>query len=277
MLSRGFVLTFLIAVSLPLATRADMSEQDRQARCANNQARIDALEAEIRGDKDAMSDEEIARARAEMVSLGSFMRDYQRFSNEELRQRARNMHAVARRYMDAIYETACNDTTAELTCANMIRLEIGSRIDRAVAARPRLQALEQQIAHSRSNLTALRCNEPAGPDTQTADSIAARFAMLRDRMSQEQYAEAYARMAVLLAGYGDTVGWINGMDSSVPGDPGRGVTNPTAHHDHVINHGGGDVAGSVSSRLDDLRQRLSPSAYAAMEREASQLLAGYGV
>ena len=277
MLSRGFVLTFLIAVSLPLASRADMSDQDRQARCANNQARIDALEAEIRGDKDAMSDEEIARARAERVSLGSFMRDYEKLSDTEFRQRAQTMRDIARRYMDADYENACTDPKAELTCANMILTEIGWRIDRAMAARPRLLALEQQIAHSRSNLTALRCNEPAGPDTETADSIGPRFALLRGRMSQEQYADAYANMAVLLARYGDQVGWLNSMDSSVPGDPGRGITSYGPHHDHVINHGGGDVAGSISSRLDDLRQRLSPSAYAAMEREASQLLAGYGV
>ena len=44
-----------------------------------------------------------------------------------------------------------------------------------------------------------------------------------------------------------------------------------------MNHGGGDVAGSISARLDDLRGRLSPSAYAAMERQASQILASYGV
>jgi hypothetical protein len=184
---------------------------------------------------------------------------------------------MARRALGDDYESACLGTNLALTCANMARLTIGMKIDKAMAARPRLQALENQIAQSRANLAALRCDVPAGPDTETADTIAPRFAMLRARMSQEQYADAYARMAVLLAGYGDTVGWINGMDSSVPGDPGRGITSYGPHHDHVINHGGGDVAGSVSSRLDDLRQRLSPSAYAAMEREASQLLAGYGV
>lgn len=57
---------FLAVLLLPLASNAQMNEQDRQNRCVNNQARVEALEKQHASYD---SDEEIARMRAAVFAI----------------------------------------------------------------------------------------------------------------------------------------------------------------------------------------------------------------
>ena len=65
----GSLLVSVIAVAvLASPSFAQVSEADRLARCQNNQTRIDALENEIKNSDDLMTVEQLARARADLLS-----------------------------------------------------------------------------------------------------------------------------------------------------------------------------------------------------------------
>ena len=105
--------------------------------------------------------------------------------------------------------------------------------------------------------------------------LAQRFGAMRSMLSTEEFARLYANLSVLLATYGSQIGWVNGGDARArPGDPNRGLLNPQAHYDHVINGGGPGVAGFIDGRLEDLARGLPPQATAELARRVEALLGG---
>lgn len=71
-------------------------------------------------------------------------------------------------------------------------------------------------------------------------------------------------------------GWIDGHDSRVPNDVGRGVTSFDAHRAHVMNNGVGGTAGLVGARAEALQKCLPREVFARFYADGSVLVAGYG-
>src|SRR5262249_15418790 len=137
---------------------ADMSPQDRAARCANNQARIDALNTELKSNRDFASDNEIGRLRHMLSEV------------RRLKTIAVNTDDVAvaggalfrLRNLGHAIGVDC-DTGNAISCGNLDQA-IGKKIDKAVAARARYQEIQTELAQYHSRMIELQCIAPPPPE-----------------------------------------------------------------------------------------------------------------
>lgn len=157
------ILLALAAAASPAA--AQPSGDDRFARCDNNRARIAALEA-LRGPY-VWNDEQIARMRTQLVAIrrvatldgtdGVSAGEYLD-AVERVLEQARALAADIEPPLDPAVESI-DDLIADFN----------ARIDRAVREQPLNEVIRVALDAHRTNLAALRCDEPvsaaAGPAT----------------------------------------------------------------------------------------------------------------
>jgi hypothetical protein len=113
------------------------------------------------------------------------------------------------------------------------------------------------------------------PPAPPQSAIGTRMNALKGRLSNDDYARLYGDLSVTIARYGQSVGWINGIDNRL-GDPGRGVSDFNAHYGHSLRNNGALVAELIVERLTTLQSALAPAAFAALTAEVSGLLAQRG-
>lgn len=106
--------------------------------------------------------------------------------------------------------------------------------------------------------------------------VGSRFDTLRGCMSTESYARLYADASVRIARAGGKVGWVNGQDSSVGADSGRGIRAFRPHYEHALDPGrAAGVSAFIRQRLSALRTRLSPEEFAQLYADLSILTVHY--
>lgn len=179
----------LAVVSLSFAARAQVSEQDRQARCANNQARVDELQGRLKDDPDYLPDDEIARRRAGLKSAReSIARAEAQWATsppasgndygptpgktkyielmKSLSNIAQSLDPAAGCDMSAVSDDMPEiDVYRQVRlCATRLENGLGSRIQRAVETERRAAALRAEIAQRRARMDSLMCHAaPTAP------------------------------------------------------------------------------------------------------------------
>jgi hypothetical protein len=107
--------------------------------------------------------------------------------------------------------------------------------------------------------------------------VEARLSNLRSCLSNEQFANLYADLSVMIASAAlASAGckWVNGDDPNAGNDPGRGKTERQVHFDHVAKlNQGASVPSLVKDRLANLRGCLSNEKYAGLYADLSVLIA----
>lgn len=175
----SLLLSFIAFVALASPSLAQVSEADRLARCQNNQERISALENEIKNSNDLMTVEQLARARADLLSarqkvarLTRVLTDLYAMENSsqimhinespvfwslqrESETLMEDLRVAATRYDYML------DTHSPRGYADIVRV-IEARIGRALASEARAQAIEAEIDQHRTRLAALQCGQSAG-------------------------------------------------------------------------------------------------------------------
>lgn len=106
--------------------------------------------------------------------------------------------------------------------------------------------------------------------------VANRIEVLRGCLPRDAYAHLYADASVLVASYGRAIGWLDGQDSRVSGDPGRGVSSRQAHLDYALSTGAGNAPGLLRDRMAAINAAVPLATAAQLYAEASLLLARYG-
>ena len=157
-------LTCLAVLAPASAARPQVSEQDRLARCANNQARLAALQAEVRGDLTLMSEEQAARAHADMMAVSSGRTTIHTL----IRAPGGDGGSKAAREADRLNEVLQRNgmspcAVSDGDCWFAAERVLDELVKRGQDALPRYQALQQQIHRHEVNLSALRCAEPSRP------------------------------------------------------------------------------------------------------------------
>ncbi len=163
------LLCMVVAFTTP--SLAQMSEADRLARCANNQARIDALQHWLDGDKTYMSDEELARARTRMMSARKIevetVRTRATLTNDatlalwtRLQGMNRGLH-ISESSCEGVPLFGDKGIDMVIECAGMIRSKLSIWIDLHNGLRKHHTGIEAEIARHRANVTALQCGAAA--------------------------------------------------------------------------------------------------------------------
>jgi hypothetical protein len=119
-----------------------------------------------------------------------------------------------------------------------------------------------------------------GPGLDTVHTLLqSRLSMLSQCLPLESYARLYAEVSAVTAAVGrQNAGWVDGMDETAGGDPGRGVSNKDAHYRHVASGAGASAAHiAVGARMASLRAVLSRETYARLYADLSVLIAQCGV
>jgi hypothetical protein len=161
----------LAAVFVAAAASAQLNEADRLERCRNNRARIAQLEPLL---AQMWDDRRVALARDMLPQLHAI---------RGMIQQAREMIETARRRRDERDLASGKEAERQLLdrflanaslirvrcavqdagCPDRVLAAVEQHIAFAAAERPARLAAEQQLAASRTNLLALRCDEPAQP------------------------------------------------------------------------------------------------------------------
>jgi len=172
---------FFVALLLPLSAGAQVSEQDRQARCANNQARIDELQGQLKDDPDYLPEDEIARRRAglksarETVARAEAQRVASPPGNDFEPTPGRAKYIEFMRSLSNIAESldpgagcdmsAVSGAMSERAVYGQVRLcgtrlenGLGSRIQRAVEAGRRATGIRAEIAQRSARMESLACH-----------------------------------------------------------------------------------------------------------------------
>jgi hypothetical protein len=167
---------------LAVSASAQINEQDRLNRCANNRARITQIESQL---SHTFNDEQEARARAVLVRLRSLRNqlvsiETERHINgdnlniglisveEYSRIQSRNTQvwgALFHDFTQTAHTIGVFCYNEDSGCADRVVTGVAKLIDDSVAARPMRAALERDLAASRSNLIALHCDEPGAATT----------------------------------------------------------------------------------------------------------------
>jgi len=166
----------LAALSLSFAAHAQMSEQDRQARCANNQTRLATLEKQYTS---YASDEDIARMREGALAIrrgiDRILAKYPDNSSrnapfldlwDRLKHLSRSGPICDRNDFGQV-----RDRT--YMCLSDLEGELNNRIDSAVKQIPERDKVLAQIEHHRANLVALQCDVPRNGEQNASDSCRA--------------------------------------------------------------------------------------------------------
>jgi len=191
---RAISCVFFVALLLPLSAGAQVSEQDRQARCANNQARIDELQGQLKDDPDYLPEDEIARRRAGLKSARetAARADAQRaaspprqdFESTPGKAKYIEMMKTLSNIAQSLDPGAGCDMSAvsadmpEMTvygqvrlCATRLENGLGSRIQRAVEAGRRTAGIREQIAQHRAHKQSLMCNAAPPPPASCQEAV----------------------------------------------------------------------------------------------------------
>lgn len=183
MLKSRPVLAAILALGLPFAAYADMTEADRLARCANNKEAIETLRAELKANPDFKSDGEITDLRSELRTLDRA----RRLADEVAKCNETKTKTETDKYGDPMNDSyrECLDKIPSLSQDDRVRTinilqhyggqskrdmhelyEVYEKVnrlnDRAMAARPRLIEINNEIAFHQSRMEELRCS--SAPD-----------------------------------------------------------------------------------------------------------------
>jgi len=150
---------FVAAMLLPLAANAQMSEQDRQNRCANNTQAIETAEAKLNSIPGRMSDEEIALARADLLALRTISAKDQEGGLTKLDYEKENELIDKYKPYRRPYST--------------VQRDIGARIDGALRVQSKVKGLYAFIAQRRARMTELGCSASRVPLTSESTSSSA--------------------------------------------------------------------------------------------------------
>lgn len=156
----GFAVV-LGAALLPLSgTAAEMSPEDREARCANNLARLAPLEMRYAA---YASDEEIARMRTALQSGENDNLDYDR-RREQFHRLWDRLKQFSRSGPECNILAPDRRPDYEICFADL-RDELRKRIQEAEQQIPQRDALGQEIAPIRERMVELGCAPPRPPST----------------------------------------------------------------------------------------------------------------
>ena len=170
--------SFLFLLACAGDAAAQINERDRLERCANNRARIAALEASRPAGAAGWSDEQISRARTALRTLEKQQWEAHRLASlasnkgdphyqqalaviQQMTQSARTFDILCYPYSDQ--------------CGFVVTMELGKKIQAAEAARPQLAALQQEMERHRTNLVALGCDQVAGGRSDAGSASAAQW------------------------------------------------------------------------------------------------------
>jgi hypothetical protein len=169
-----YIAALAFLLTLPLTAHAQMSEEDRLARCANNKARIDELKQEISAKcyraNGFYTDEDlnIRMLPDDAVEVRSLIVRLEQLAKEHSPDSAREMKRVRARlgYLDAEIlelDTGMHVDMFEHVCDRTCAYKLVDRIHRDIrrwqsCAGPR----NEEIQHHTANLAALRCDENPG-------------------------------------------------------------------------------------------------------------------
>lgn len=178
---RRFVVmaAILAAVSVSFAARAEMSEQDRQARCANNQTRLATLEKHYAS---YASDEDVARMREGLLAVRQGIKRIQDATQEHPDDRQRTASYLKlwdrlkhlSRSGQVCDQPGFHDAgDASFMCLNELEGDLNKRIDAAVKQIPERDKLLVEIEHARNNLVALQCDMPRNGEQNASDTCRA--------------------------------------------------------------------------------------------------------
>jgi hypothetical protein len=104
-----------------------------------------------------------------------------------------------------------------------------------------------------------------------------RFTTLKYCLSKEKYADLYADVSIVIAGYGSQYArWIDGQDPNYEYDPGRGIKTRSIHYDHVIVNGTENIEMYIMNRMVTLVNFLPIETYAKLYADVSVIIAKYG-
>ncbi|MBL6853891.1 MAG: hypothetical protein ISQ86_10940 [Alphaproteobacteria bacterium] len=152
----------LTGVLLP-AVAADMSAEDREARCANNQARLAPLERQYAS---YASDEEISRLRTAHAALNRYFSNRDKIKADVEWARLRHLG-----------RTPCTDNPN--WCLINLASQIEERLEAALHAIPERDAAGREIASIRGRMVELQCIAPPPPDgTEASTGIHVKLATL---------------------------------------------------------------------------------------------------
>src|SRR5688572_13025490 len=170
--------SFLLLLACAGDAAAQINERDRLERCANNRARIAALQASWPTDAAGWSDEQISRARTAMRTL-----ERQQWEAVRLARLAANQ--ADPRYQQALaivqqmtqsartFDILCYPYSDQ--CGFVVTKELDRKIQAAEAARPQRAAIRQEMARHQTNLAALGCDQVAGGQSGADNASAAQW------------------------------------------------------------------------------------------------------
>jgi hypothetical protein len=168
MLRTAFAL-FAVALLFPTAVNAEMSEQDRLARCATNQAEIERLQTQINGTPGYLSMEQVARAKAVIKGLTRFEplsnwgEERQYIGSGEGALQLAELLGTSKAFLPN--DQPCLHMALE--CVTVTEARLNDALVQAAEAGPRVQPLLDQIAQRKERLIELQCVPVPPPEGVT--------------------------------------------------------------------------------------------------------------